>query len=61
MSLSQRNLRGVSIDLKLNNSDLIGNTTELKRTHASLRAGPQMEGNSGSARKTLYIVKCPFL
>ena len=26
MSLSQRNLRGVSIDLKQNNSDLSGNT-----------------------------------
>ena len=30
MSLSQRNLRGVSIDLKLNNLDLSGNTTEFK-------------------------------
>ena len=30
MSLSQRNLKGVSIDLKLNNSDLSGNTLEFK-------------------------------
>ena len=30
MSLSQRNLRGISIDLKLNNLDLSGNTTEFK-------------------------------
>ena len=30
MSLSQRNLRRVSIDLKQNNLDLCGNTTEFK-------------------------------
>ena len=30
MSLNQRNLRGVPIDLKLNNLDLSGNTTEFK-------------------------------
>ena len=30
MSLSQRNLREVSLDLKLNNLDLNGNTTEFK-------------------------------
>ena len=30
MSLSQRNLRGVTIDFKLNNLDLSGNTTEFK-------------------------------
>ena len=30
MSLSQRNSKGVSIDLKLNNLDLSGNTTEFK-------------------------------
>ena len=29
-SLSQRNLRGISIDLRLNNLDLSGNTTEFK-------------------------------
>ena len=29
MSLSQSNIKSVSIDLKLNNSDLSGNTTEL--------------------------------
>ena len=30
MSLNQRNLRGVPIDLKLDNLDLSGNTTEFK-------------------------------
>ena len=30
MSLNQRNLRGVPINLKLNNLDLSGNTTEFK-------------------------------
>ena len=30
MNLNQRNLRGISIDLKLNNLDLSGNTTEFK-------------------------------
>ena len=30
MSLNQRNLRGVPMDLKLNNLDLSGNTTEFK-------------------------------
>ena len=30
MNLNQRNLRGVPIDLKLNNLDLSGNTTEFK-------------------------------
>ena len=30
MSLDQRNLRGVLIDLRLNNLDLSGNTTEFK-------------------------------
>ena len=30
MSLNQRNLRGVPIDLELNNLDLSGNTTEFK-------------------------------
>ena len=30
MSLNQRNLRGVPIDLKLSNLDLSGNTTEFK-------------------------------
>ena len=30
MSLNQRNLTGVPIDLKLNNLDLNGNTTEFK-------------------------------
>ena len=30
MSLNQRNLRGVRIDLKLNSLDLSGNTTEFK-------------------------------
>ena len=30
MSLNQRNLMGVPIDLKLNNLDLSGNTTEFK-------------------------------
>ena len=30
MSLNQRNFRGVPIDLKLNNLDLSGSTTELK-------------------------------
>ena len=30
MSLNQRNLRGVPIDLKLNNSDISGNTMEFK-------------------------------
>ena len=30
MSLNQRNLRGIPIDLKLNNLDLSGNTTEFK-------------------------------
>ena len=30
MSLNQRNLRGVLIDLKLNNLDLSGNITEFK-------------------------------
>ena len=30
MSLNQKNLRGVPIDLKLNNLDLSGNTTEFK-------------------------------
>ena len=30
VSLSQRNLKGVSIDLKYNNSDLSGNTLEFK-------------------------------
>ena len=30
MSLNHRNLRGVPIDLKLNNLDLSGNTTEFK-------------------------------
>ena len=30
MSLNQRNLRGVPIDIKLNNLDLSGNTTEFK-------------------------------
>ena len=33
MNLSQGNLRGVSIDLKLNNLDLSGNTTEYKTLH----------------------------
>ena len=30
MNLNQRNLRGVPIDLKLNNLDLSGNTAEFK-------------------------------
>ena len=30
MSLNLRNLRGIPIDLKLNNLDLSGNTTEFK-------------------------------
>ena len=30
MNFNQRNLRGVPIDLKLNNLDLSGNTTEFK-------------------------------
>ena len=30
MNLNQRNLRGVPIDLKLNNLDLSGNTVEFK-------------------------------
>ena len=33
MSISQRNLRGVSIDLKLNNFDLSGNTTDFNSKH----------------------------
>ena len=36
--LNQRNLRGVSIDLKLNNLDLSRNTTELKTLPTRPRA-----------------------
>ena len=54
MSLSQRNLKGVSIDLKLNNSDLSGDTLESVKT---LPTHPRSHRYTGCIKKSFTVGK----